>query len=239
MISLWNAIFYLPLYNALSFLVGILPQHSLFLAVVLLTILVKFILWPLSYKAIRSQLKVKLLEPKLGEIRKIEDKQEQAKKTLELYRENKVNPFSSFLLILVQLPIILALYWVFRDGGVTIDPSLLYSFIKEPASINTVFLGFDLTQKSIILAFLTGFTQYYYLATATATKQNKLSETATDQEKTMYAFQKSMQYMMPVMITVFSYIVGGAVALYWLTSNIFMIVQERFVQKKLKANPVE
>jgi YidC/Oxa1 family membrane protein insertase len=239
MISLWNAIFYLPLYNALFFLVDILPQHSLFLAVVLLTIIVKFILWPLSYKAIRSQLKVKLLEPKLNDIKKIQDRQEQAKKTLELYRENKVNPFSSFLLILVQLPIILALYWVFRDGGVTIDSNLLYPFVKEPSLINTVFFGFDLTQKSIILSFLTGFTQYYYLATATATKQSKLSETATDQEKTMYAFQKSMQYMMPIMITVFSYIVGGAVALYWLTSNIFMIVQERFVQKKLKANPVE
>lgn len=238
MITLWNLLFYKPLYNALFFLVDILPNASLFLSVVILTIIVKFILWPLSYKAIRSQLRMKLLEPKLKEIRKIEDKQEQAKKTLELYRENKVNPFSSFFLILVQLPIILALYWVFHDGGVTIDPSLLYSFVPEPETVNAIFLGFDLTQKSIILAFLTGFTQYYYLATATSTKQSPLSDGASEQEKMMHSFQKSMLYLMPVMITVFSFIVGGAVALYWLTSNIFMIVQEKFVQKKLKANPV-
>ncbi len=238
MISFWNTFFYEPLYNALFLLVDIVPGHSLFLSVVILTIVVKFILWPLSYKAIRSQLKVKLLEPKLAEIKKIEDKQEQAKKTLELYRENKVNPFSSFFLILIQLPIILALYWVFQDGGVQLDPEILYSFVKEPSFINPVFFGFDVTQKSLLLAFLTGFSQYYYLATAAATKSAKLSATAGEHEKMMFAFQKSMQYFMPVMITVFSYAVGGAVALYWLTSNLFMIVQERFIQQKLKKDPI-
>jgi YidC/Oxa1 family membrane protein insertase len=233
MITLWNTIFYQPLYNGLFFLVDILPNNSLFIAVIILTFLVRLIISPLSYKAIRTQLKTKQLQPKLKELKKIKDKQEQARKTLEVYKEHGVNPFSSFLLILIQLPIILALYWVFRDGGVEVDPTVLYSFVQEPQMIVKTFLGFDLAEKSIILAFLTGFTQYIYLSISSTMKQSD-EEPETEQEKMMNMVQKSMKYFMPVMITIFAYVVGGAVALYWFTSNIFMIIQERFIQKKLK-----
>lgn len=239
MITLWNIIFYKPLYNGLFFLVDIVPNNSLFLAVVILTIIVRLIISPLSYKAIRTQLKTKLLQPKLKEIKKIKDKQEQATKTLQLYKEHGVNPFSSFLLILIQLPIILALYWVFKDGGIEIDPTLLYSFIEVPEMIVKDSFGVDLTQKSIFLAFLTGLTQYIYLSIASNMKKDEsVKENGTDQEKMMQSIQQSMKYVMPVMITVFAYIIGGAVALYWVTSNVFMILQERYIQAKIKKNPI-
>ena len=239
MITLWNLIFYKPLYNALFFLVDVVPNNSLFIAVVILTIIVRLIISPLSLKAIKTQLKTKLLAPKLKEIKKIEDKQEQAKKTLELYKEHGVNPFSSFALILIQLPIILALYWVFRDGGIEVDPSILYSFVQEPMTIVKDSFGLDLTQKSLILAFLTGLTQYIYLSTASTMKKDEsVQASGTEQEKMMQMVQQSMKYMMPVMITIFAYIIGGAVALYWVTSNIFMIAQERYIQAKLKKNPI-
>lgn len=233
MVTIWNIIFYKPLYNALFFVIDILPNNSLFLAVIILTIIVRLLISPLSYKAIKTQLKTKQLQPMLKDIKKIEDKQDQARATLALYKKHGVNPFSSFLLILVQLPIILALYWVFKDGGLEIDPSLLYSFVQEPDLIVKTSFGLDLSQKSILLAFLTGFTQYIYLATASTMKQDAHTEDHTEQEKMMMMVQQSMKYIMPVMITVFAYVIGGAVALYWITSNIFMIIQEQYLQKKI------
>lgn len=234
MITLWNILFYQPLYNGLVFLVDILPHHSLFFSVVILTIIVRFIISPLSYKALKTQIKTKALQPELRKIKKTtSDKQEQAKKTLELYRKEGINPFSSFFLLLVQFPIIIALYWVFKDGGVAIDPALLYSFVPEPAVVSLVEFGIDLSQKSLLLALLTGISQYIYLARSMTMSQAPLEDDATDQEKMMAMMQKSMKYMLPVMISIFAYVIGAAVALYWVTSNIFMIVQERILHKKL------
>ncbi len=236
MITLWNTLFYRPLYNALVFLVDVLPNHSLFIAVIILTIMVRLIISPLSYKSIKTQLQTKALQPKLKKLKEeFPDKQEQAKETLKLYREYGVNPFSSFLLILVQFPIIIALYWVFRDGGVDINPETLYSFVSIPELVNVNTFGIDLAQKSYLLAFLTGFTQYIYLSISSAfRKDNSDTSEKSEQEKMMAMVGSSMKFTMPVMITIFAYIIGGAVALYWVTSNIFMIVQELFIQKKLK-----
>jgi YidC/Oxa1 family membrane protein insertase len=238
MISLWNTLFYEPLYNALFFLVNHVPGNSLFFSIIILTIIVRLIISPLSYKAIRTQLKTKLLQPELKEIKKIEDKQEQAQATLALYKKHGINPFSSFFLLLIQLPIILALYWVFRDGGVEIDPSILYSFVTEPKQVIDTFLGFNLTEKSMVLAFLTGLTQYLYLSTASSMKKTELGNDASDQEKVMQSVQQSMKYIMPITITIFAYVIGGAVALYWLTSNVFMLIQEQYIQRSIKKNPI-
>lgn len=235
MIYLWNLLFYKPLYNALVYLVDVLPQHSLFLAVIILTIVVRIIISPLSYKAIKTQIKTKRLQPKLNEIKKtITDKQEQARKTLELYHEEGINPFSSFLLILVQMPIILALYWVFRDGGVEINPDILYSFVPTPESVSLTSFGVDLTKKSIILALLTGITQFIHISLSSSFKSMNSGTPQTQQEEMMAMVGKSMKFTMPIMITFFAYVIGAPVALYWVTSNIFMIIQEKIIQKKIK-----
>ena len=236
MITLWNTFFYKPLYNALVYMVDILPGNSLFVAVVLLTIIVRFIIAPLSYRSIQTQLKTKKLQPMLRDIKKnIKDKQEQARATMKLYKDHGVKPFAGFLLILVQLPIIIALYWVFKDGGVSVDPNHLYSFVSIPEHISFISFGIDLGQKSLLLAFLTGFTQYIYLSIAINMKKDPIADKGqSDQEKMMAMVGQSMKYMMPVMITIFAYTIGGAVALYWTTSNIFMIIQEISIQQKMK-----
>lgn len=236
MITLWNTFFYKPLYNALVYIVDMLPGNSLFLAVVILTIIVRLIISPLSYRSIKTQLKTKKIQPLLRAIKKnTPDKQDQARATMALYKAHGVKPFSGFLLILVQFPIIIALYWVFREGGVDIDPESLYSFISIPENISLTSLGIDLAQKSLILAFLTGFTQYIYLSISTSMKKDPEADKGqSDQEKMMAKVGQSMKYMMPVMITIFAYTIGGAVALYWTTSNLFMIIQEVVIQKKLK-----
>ncbi|MCA9353089.1 membrane protein insertase YidC, partial [Patescibacteria group bacterium] len=194
---------------------------------------------PLSYKALKTQLQTKALQPRLKQIKKeFTDKQEQARQTFALYKEHGVNPFSTFLLLLVQFPIIIALYWVFREGGVEVNPDLLYSFVHIPDAINHVTFGVDVAQKSYLLAFLTGLTQYIHLSRSASFKQTPLTGDETDQEKMMAMVGKSMRYTMPIMITIFAYVIGGAVALYWVTSNIFMIVQEYFIMKRLKEKEI-
>ncbi len=233
MAHLWNIIFYRPLYNLLLGIISIMPRADVGLAVILLTILVKLILFPLTQKSIYSQLEMKALEPEIAKIKeKTADKAEQSKLTYALYKEKKVNPFSSCLLILIQLPIIIALYWVFLKGLGTgsVAP---YSFVHSPAVLNMKFLGlFNIAKRSIALAIVAGVTQYFqgYLAQA---RQGKPSADgmAGQFAQTM---QSQMLYVLPIMIIIIAYRVSAAVALYWITSNIFTIGQELYTRRKMK-----
>jgi YidC/Oxa1 family membrane protein insertase len=131
---LWNTFLYGPLLNALAFLVYIIPGGDVGIAVILLTIFVKTVLFPLSQRSIEIQIKMNLLAP---ELKRIKDsgasKEEQAKQTFELYKQHKANPFSGCLLIIIQIPIIFALYYVFLKG-INLQ-SGLYSFIHAPEHI--------------------------------------------------------------------------------------------------------
>ena len=230
--TLWTLVCYQPLYNALLVCISFIPGGDVGLAVILLTIIVKLVLFPLTQKSINAQLKMKALEPMLAEIKeKITDKAEQSKKTFALYKENKINPFSSCLLVLVQLPIIIALYMVFIHGFDSV-PVGAYPFVHVPAKFNLNFFGLmNLAQKSIFLAILAGISQYFqgYLAQGRQTKP-----TGTDMKS---EFAKSMQtqmlYVLPLMIVFIAYRVSAAVALYWITSNIFTIGQELYTRHKI------
>src|SRR3989344_296279 len=127
--NIWNALLYQPLLNALAFLVSIVPGGDVGIAVILLTILVKILLFPFSQKAIKNQAAMTLLAPELDKIKKGgASKEEQAKLTFALYKKHKANPFSGCLLVLIQIPIIFALYYVFLKG-VKFDSGMLYSFV--------------------------------------------------------------------------------------------------------------
>src|SRR5690606_20778827 len=101
------------------------------------------------------------IEPEIAAIKKeVPDKMEQNKRVYALYKERKVNPFSGCLLILIQIPIIIALYLVFLRGFGE-APVALYSFVKAPETLNMQFLGLvDLASKSIVLALIAGLTQF-------------------------------------------------------------------------------
>jgi len=237
MSSIFNTYFYQPLYNGLIALMGLLPWFDVGVIIVLFTIIVKIALFPLSKKAVITQVEMKKLEPELKKIKEKykNDSQEQARKTMALYKEKKVNPFSSILTTLIQLPIIFALYFVFLKSGLPlINETLKYSFIPTPTNINVLFLGLiNITNKSAFLAVLAGISSYFQmkhsipsLPTPTAEKsfQNELSRSMSMQ----------MKYVFPVIIFVVSLNISGAVALYWITSNLFTLAQEVFVMKKLK-----
>ena len=236
---MWNTFFFRPLYNSLVFLVDLFPYHNMLIAVIVLTVVVRFILAPLSYKSIKTQIQTKKIQPKLKEIKEtISDKQEQARATLALYKENGINPFSNFFLLLIQFPIIIALYRVFQ-GGIEFNPEILYSFVNLPETIKTIWLGLDLASKSYLLAFLAGFTQFLYVQFSTSMRSmTEKKENQSEQEKMMAMVGSSMKYTLPVMITIFAYTLGAPIALYFLTSNVFMICQEFYIQKKLKQSNI-
>ena len=230
----WNAILYRPLYNLLLLVLTIVPGSDIGIAIILLTIIVKLILFPLTQRSIESQIAMKELEPKMNELKaKVTDKTELNKQTYALYKENKINPFSSCLLILIQIPIIIALYQVFLHGFGASSPVPPYSFLHLPAVFNFKFLGIvDLAQKSIVLALLAGVSQYLqgFLMQMRQGKPNGDGMTSE--------FAKSMQtqmlYVLPILIAIIAYRLSGAVALYWITSNMFTVCQELYTRRKMR-----
>jgi len=231
---LWDTLLYKPLINALAFLVSIVPGGDMGLAVILLTILVKLVLFPFSQKAIKNQAAMTMLAPELEKIKKsASNKEEQARLTFELYKKHKTNPFSGCLLVLIQIPIIFALYYVFFKG-INFDSSLLYSFVHVPEKINMIFLGvMDLSLKSLPLAILAGVSQYFqaYFMPKPKTTPGAAGSFAESFGKSM---QMQMKYVFPLLITWIAYSISGAVALYWITSNIFAVGQQIYVNKTEK-----
>ncbi|MCH8049970.1 membrane protein insertase YidC [Patescibacteria group bacterium] len=234
--GLFHTLFYDPIYNGLIFLIDIVPLSDVGIAIILITVLVKLILFPISQKAVRTQFLMRGLQPQLERIKKkyAKDKQAQARKTMDLYKEKGINPFSGILLIFIQIPIIFALYWVFFRGGLPeIDLSILYSFINEPSKINMNFLGLiPMDGRSIVLAFLAGLSQYFQIKLSLPDLK-KRDDKASLKDDFARSFQLQMRYMLPLFIFGFSYFVSAAVALYWFTSNIFAIGQEIFLRGRL------
>lgn len=234
---MFNTFILIPLTNSLVFLTSFL-WGNIGLAVIILTILVKFVLLPFSYSTTKNQIAIKKIQPLIDDIKKKHpDSTEQTKKIMELYKEHNTNPLSGCLPLLIQLPIIVGLYQVFLKG-VSVDPALLYSFVHAPEQLSNMFLGLNMTDKSILVALIAGITQYFQLKLSPSF-QNTTSGVSTDtspdmQTVMMENMQKTMKYSLPVMITFFAAIVPAAVALYWVTSNIFMIGQEYWINKKLQ-----
>ena len=249
MINLWNTFLYEPIYNALIFIINNVTFGDVGFAIVIVTILVKVILFPLTKKSARSQILMKKMEPEIKKIKQdYPNKEEQAKKTLELYKKYGTNPFSGCLVVLLQMPVIFALYYVFYKG-LKIDESLIYSFIQIPTTLSTNFLGiFELGEKSLFLGVLTGLSQFIqgYLASSVKNKQIEIikdndsvkDKKADFQEQLSDSMQMNVKYILPVFIGFIAWKISAAVALYWTVSNIFTILQEWYIRRKLSKNVI-
>jgi YidC/Oxa1 family membrane protein insertase len=173
-----------------------------------------------------------ILAPELNKIKASgASKEEQARLTFELYKIHKTNPFSGCLLVLIQIPIIFALYYVFFKG-IKFDSGVLYSFVHIPAHMNMIFLGIlDISKKSLILAILAGISQYlqaYYMPKPPVSS----STTASFQDSFTKSMNTQMKYIFPFIVAFIAYSISGAIALYWITSNLFMVGQQIYVKKK-------
>ena len=232
--NLFNAFIYEPLYNALAFLVSAIPGGDLGIAIVVLTLLVRLVLFPLSVGATRTQMEMQELNPKLQELKEKlkENREELARQTMALFKEHKVNPFASIFLVLLQIPIILGLYFVFlNEGSVgSFDPALLYSFLSPPETVSLLFLGLiDLTGKSMVLAVLVAVSQFFYARlTMTKPPQQTGNSFRDDMARSMNI---QMRYVFPFIFGFIAYVVSAAVALYFVVSNIFGILQTLAMKK--------
>ncbi len=237
---IWHTFFFDPIYNSLIFFIDVVRGGDVGIAIILTVILVKVVLLPLSLKAIRTQIVMRDIEPKLKAIREeFKDKREvQALKTMELFKSANINPFSSILLLFIQIPVVIALYFaVYSGGGIKlpdINVAILYSFIPTPETVNMVFLGFlDITARSMPLAFIAALTQYIH----TNISLPKLEPRKPDAEPNFKEdFARSMQiqmkYVMPVLIFFVAYTISAAIALYFTISNLTAIAQEYIVRHK-------
>jgi YidC/Oxa1 family membrane protein insertase len=229
--SLFNKILYQPLFNALILLYQYLPGHDFGIAVIFLTILIRLILYPLMARSIHSQKALSDLQSKIQEIQKKhkDDKEEQAKEIMSLYQKEKINPFAGFLLILIQLPILIALYQLFWKGLRTEEMTNLYSFVPRPGIINPTFLGIiNLAHPNFLFAILAGLAQFFQ--TKMVFPQNKKKE-QTDQISQM--IQKQTLYFFPIFTFLILLKLPAAISLYWLATSLFSILQQHLVFKKI------
>ena len=228
-INLFNTFLYQPLFNALILLYEYLPGRDFGLAVIVLTILIKFLFYPLGSKAIKSQKALQSLQPKMKEVQEKykDDKERQAKEMLALYKREKINPFSGFVPILIQLPVLIALYRVFWRGLQPEQMALLYNFVPSPGVINFSFMGIiDLAQPSSILAVLAGIFQFFQVKmTVSKTKKSKGSDFSR-------IMQNQMQYFLPAFTVLILFKLPAAIGLYWLVTTLFTIVQQYFLLRK-------
>lgn len=231
--ALFHDFLYVPIYNLLVFLIDVVPGGDVGLAVILATIIIKVILMPLSLRAVRTQKQMKLIEPQLRELKeKYKDNKEmQAREMMALYKEHNIRPFASIFGILVQLPIIIALYLVFSRGHIfEIDPSLLYSFVPYPEVISPLFLGFFVVAgASVVLALLAGLAQAVHAHVSVPLPAVSEKRTTAEDFGRMMAVQA--RYVLPLIITVIAYVTSGAVALYFITSSMVGLLQEAIVRR--------
>src|SRR3989344_9578297 len=164
MIYLYDQILYYPLLNALVFLYNIVPFHDFGIAIILLTILIRIILYPLFHKSARHQAISQRLQPEVKKLQELHkgDKQKQTAAIMALHKEHGINPFSGFLLLVVQLPVLIGLYQILSRSLKPEFLAGLYSFIDAPAAINPIFLGLiNLSEGSIFIVGLAAIAQYF------------------------------------------------------------------------------
>lgn len=226
---------YEPLYNGLIFLMGVLPWADAGVSVIIFTFLVKLALFPISLKAVRSQLQMKAIQEDIDALKEKHknDKQAHAQAMMTLYREKGINPFGSVFLALVQIPIILCLYYIFYSGGLpVVRVDLLYPFVSVPL-VNMHFLGLiDISKKGIlILSVLVAVSQYFQVRFAMPVLPKSSSDGTSFKNDFARTLNLQMRYILPVFLGFASYYIAGAVSLYWITSNLFAIGQELYVRR--------
>ena len=237
MIELYNLILYKPLFNAVIFIYNILPGQDFGLAIVVLTLVIRSVFFPLTVRTVRSQRALNKINPRMKEIKERfkNDAQAQSAAIMKLYKDNNINPLSGCLPLLIQLPILIALYSAFAAGFKPENLDLLYGFIQNPGQINTLSFGFlDITKSSAVLALVTGGFQYLQL------KQNSDIMGSTDRsgqpegQNEMQALSKQMLYFFPVMIIIIGWNLPAGLIVYWLTTTLFSMGEQSYIRARYK-----
>lgn len=234
--SFFHTVLYQPLFNIFVGLYNIVPGHDVGLVIVIITIFLRLAIYPLTAKSIKAQKSLQVLQPKLAELKKqyANDQQKLAQATMEMYKNNKVNPFASCLPILIQLPVLIALYWVLRDGLASTNlNNVLYSFINNPGTINSVSLNFiNLAKPNAILAILAGAAQFLQAKTMSTQMAPPNAGEGSKDENMMAIMNKQMLYFMPLFTVVIGFSLPAGLTLYWFWSTLLMALQQIYMNKQ-------
>ena len=253
---MYHQYIFIPLYNGLVGLMDLLPWIDVGIAVILFTIIVRLIIFPLSKSALLTQVRMKEVEPEANKIKAeyAKDRQTQGLKIMELYRSKGIKPFSGVLLMIIQLPILLALISIFYKIIPTIDPTLLYSFVHIPHASPTL-LGLDLTKPNIILSAITALIQFFQMHYSLASRQYREQlaknggkvQVGNDFASNMSnSMNSQMKYLLPIIAFSSTYWIIPArfpqasciIAIYWSVSALFTLGQELYIRKKHLQNKV-
>ena len=237
---MFDAIFVQPLINVLFFIYGILPGHDFGLSVIIMTAIIRLVMWPVMAKQLHSQKKMQALQPEIARVRAeaAGDKQKESAMLMELYKQKEINPLASCLPLIIQLPFLIALFAVFNRAtqGFDVVTPLLYGPVKDLSWISQVinnpelfsaelFGLVDLAAKNnIVLALIAGATQYYQVWQITPKNADPSDPSA--------ATNKMMTWMFPFLTAWIGYTLVAALPLYWAVSNGISILQQSLTMKE-------
>lgn len=219
--NIFHMYVYAPILGALVFIYENIAFNDLGVAIIILTIFVRVVLFPVFYKSAKDQTLMQKIQPRMKEIQEKhkDNKEAQAQALMALYKENKLNPFSGFFLLIIQLPIFIALFQIFSRelSNVAFDSSTFFGLI-------------NLSEKSIVLAFVAAGLQYIQgkmaLATAGTTKDNPAA-----------SIGKMMVIIGPALTLIILFTLPSALGVYWIVSTLFSIGQQIYINKKINKKP--
>ncbi len=232
---MFNTILVYPLFNLLVAIYAFVADFGL--AVIGLTILVRLVLWPLVTKQLHNQRAIQELAPEIAKIKEkaAGDRALEGQLTLEMYKEREINPYASFLPLLIQLPIFFALFLVLQDIVKTGEiAKITYPFLQNLPNVRDIIAGtatfhptllglIDLTKASAVLALLAALAQFVQTKQLTPKHQSNESQAQ---------IMKIMLYTFPGITFIIGLQLPSALALYWLTSSLMAILQQYLVLKR-------
>ena len=202
--------------HILNAIYGVVGNYGI--AIIIVTVLMRIIIFPLTLKQEKSMKKMRELQPELEKIKeKYKDNpQEYQQKTAELYRESGVNPLGGCLPLLIQMPVFVALYWAFSGNAIPADAKFLWFTLKQPDRLFMIG-NFAFNLLPILNVGVT------YI-------QQKIMTSATSGQESNQQMQ-TMLYMMPLMMLFIFYKMPSGVTLYYLVSGALSLVQQYFILK--------
>ena len=233
--NLFNLILVQPLFNLLAVIYSVV--HDFGLAIIILTILIRGALWPLFTKQLHSQRALQELQPELKKIKEkaAGDRTLEGQLTMELYKEREINPFASFLPLLLQLPIFFALFVVLKDivhseaiAKLAYEPvkhlPAIADIISHKVAFKPTLLGvINLVKPSIILAATAGIAQF--VQTKQLTPKHQPGDTQAQ-------VMSSMTYAFPALTFFIGLSLPGALSLYWTAASLMAVLQQYIVLKR-------
>lgn len=232
----FKATLYKPLFNLLAYFAYLVPGHSIGWAIIGLTLLVRALLWVPSVRALRSPLQLRQYQDEIKAIQEKfkDDRAAQAQATMAFYRQKGVNPLSGCLPALIQLPIIIILYQVFIAGLNNIRPDLIYPFTPHLDTINPYFFGIDLSKPDrIVMPLLAAAGQFAQSFSYSKLNPASANKKANDPAAMM---NKQMLYLFPAMTYFIALSLPAGLALYWIATSLFSLVQQVVVVRSFKPN---